>query len=166
MAGSRSSIQTSSMEDYLETIAMLREEGKPVTVTAISKIMGVRKPSVNWALNKLSDAGLVEHERYGDVELTAEGASLAQDVHRRHNILSQFLTDILEVNPETAEKDACGMEHVISSVTMERLAGFLDFVLNCPQGKAKLIEGLEYYFKHGKRDEKMMSSCKREHKKG
>jgi Mn-dependent DtxR family transcriptional regulator len=37
--------QTASMEDYLETIALLKEEGKPVTVTAISKMMGVKKPS-------------------------------------------------------------------------------------------------------------------------
>ncbi len=166
MVRTNSNIQTSSMEDYLETIAILKETGTPVTVTAISKLIGVRKPSVDWALAKLSEAGLVEHERYGDVELTAEGARLAQDVYQRHKTLRQFLADILDVDPETAEKDACRMEHVVSSITMGRLAGFLDFVLNCPQGKSKLLEGLEYYFTHGKRDEKRVATCQREGKQG
>ena len=166
MAKSASSIQTSSMEDYLETIAILKEKGTPVTVTAISKLAGVRKPSVDWALAKLSEAGLVEHERYGDVELTAEGARLAQDVYQRHKTLRQFLVDILDVNPETAEEDACRMEHVVSSITMGRLAGFLDFILNCPQGKSKLLEGLGYYFAHGKRDEKRVANCQREANRG
>jgi DtxR family Mn-dependent transcriptional regulator len=164
MVKADSSVQTASMEDYLEAIAVLTEEANPVTVTAISKTLGVTKPSVDWALGKLSEAGLVEHERYGDVQLTAKGARLAQDVYRRHRTLHQFLVDILDVDPEIAEQDACRIEHVISSVTMERLSRFLDFVINCPQGKSKLIEGLEYYLAHGKRDEKIVAQCRRESK--
>jgi len=79
MTESVSDQQTASMEDYLETIALLKEEGKPVTVTAISKAMGVKKPSVDWALTKLSVTGLVLHEKYGDVELTTECISAPQD---------------------------------------------------------------------------------------
>jgi len=73
MIGSASDQQTASMEDYLETIALLKENGEIATVTAISKAMGVKKPSVDWALAKLSVTGLVLHEKYGDVELTADG---------------------------------------------------------------------------------------------
>jgi Mn-dependent DtxR family transcriptional regulator len=66
------------LEDYLEAIVMLKEQGEKATVTALSQSIGVKKPSVDWALKKLGDAGLIIHEKYGDVELTPEGASIAE----------------------------------------------------------------------------------------
>jgi len=154
--------QTASMEDYLETIAMLKEEGKPVTVTAISKMMGVKKPSVDWALTKLSVTGLVLHEKYGDVELTAEGAKIAEDVYHRHKILRRFLVDILDVDPEIAEQDACRMEHVLSGASLSRLEKFIEFVLNCPRGNPEWLAGFNYYVLHGERDADILARCQRE----
>jgi DtxR family Mn-dependent transcriptional regulator len=154
--------QTASMEDYLETIALLKEESKPVTVTAISKKMGVKKPSVNWALTKLSVTGLVLHEKYGDVELTAEGAKIAEDVYKRHKILRQFLVDILDVDPDTADNDACRMEHVLSRDSLSRLEKFIDFVLKCPRGNPEWLSGFNYYVKHGKRDDELLARCQRD----
>jgi len=162
MIGRVSDQQTASMEDYLETIALLKEEGKPVTVTAISKMMGVKKPSVDWALTKLSVTGLVQHEKYGDVELTPEGAKIAADVYQRHKILRRFLVDILDVDPETADNDACRMEHVLSRDSLSRLEKFLDFVLSCPRGDPEWLKGFNYYVEHGKRDTEMLAKCQRE----
>jgi DtxR family transcriptional regulator, Mn-dependent transcriptional regulator len=156
--------QTASMEDYLETIALLKEEGKPVTVTAISKAMGVKKSSVNWALTKLSVTGLVLHEKYGDVEFTAEGASIAKDVYQRHEILRRFLVDILNVDPDTANNDACRMEHVLSRDSLSRLEKFIDFVLSCPRGDPEWLKGFNYYVEHGKRDTDSLARCQREEK--
>ena len=164
MIGSVSNQQTASMEDYLETIALLKEEGKPVTVTAISKAIGVKKPSVNWALTKLSVTGLVLHEKYGDVELTAEGAKIAEDVYHRHKILRRFLVDILDVDPDTADNDACRMEHVLSRASLSRLEKFIDFVLNCPRGNPEWLMGFNYYVEHGKRDAELLARCQREDK--
>ena len=162
MIGSASNQQTASMEDYLETIILLRESGEPVTVTAISKAMRVKKPSVDWALTKLSEAGLVLHEKYGDVKLSAEGARIAQDVYHRHKTLRRFLVEILNVDPVIAEGDACRTEHVLSRTSLERLAKFLDFVLNCPRGEPDWLKGLNYYFEHDRRDEELLARCQRE----
>jgi DtxR family transcriptional regulator, Mn-dependent transcriptional regulator len=156
--------QTASMEDYLETISSLKEEGKPVTVTAISKVMGVKKPSVNWALTKLSVTGLVLHEKYGNVELTAKGAKIASDVLQRHEILRRFLVDILNVEPDTANNDACRMEHVLSRDSLSRLEKFIDFVLSCPRGDPEWLKGFNYYVEHGKRDVDSLARCWREDK--
>ena len=156
--------QTASMEDYLETMAMLKEESNSVTVTAISRMMGVKKPSVDWALTKLSEAGLVLHEKYGDVELTAEGAKIAQDVYHRHKILRRFLVDILNVTPEIAEQDACRMEHVLSGASLSRLEKFIEFVLNCPRGNPEWLTGFNYYVEHGERDADVLARCQREDK--
>jgi DtxR family Mn-dependent transcriptional regulator len=154
--------QTASMEDYLEAIAILAEEGYPVKVTEIGKALGVKKPSVTSALTKLSEAGLLKHEKYGDVVLTAEGERIAQDVYWRHRTLRQFLVEILNVDPAVAEGDACRMEHVLSSTSLERLAKFIEFVLNCPRGEPEWLKGFNYYFERGERDEELLARCQRE----
>jgi len=141
--------QTASMEDYLEAVAMLHEGRKAVRVKQISQALGVKMPSVTAALKKLSDEGLVEHERYGYVELTAEGNKAAQDVFHRHEVLRHFLTDVLNIDPELARKDACKMEHSISSVSLQRLAKFMEFVEACPQSEPSWLKNYSYYLEHG-----------------
>jgi DtxR family Mn-dependent transcriptional regulator len=141
--------QTASMEDYLEAVAVLREEGKAVRVKQISQALGVKMPSVTAALRKLSDDGLVEHQPYGYVELTAKGDEVAQDVIHRHDVLRRFLTDILNIDPEAAREDACHMEHSISAVTLERLAMFLEFVEACPEDEPLWLRNYSYYLEHG-----------------
>ena len=79
--------QTTSVEEYLKTIALLGKEGKVVRVTEIGKMLKVKAPSVTEALTELSEAGLVKHQKYGGVGLTAEGARIARDVNRRHEVL-------------------------------------------------------------------------------
>jgi len=150
------------MEDYLESISILAREDKVVRVTQISKVLGVKKPSVTSALKKLSKEELVEHERYGYVELTDEGKKVAEDVFHRHETLRHFLAEILGVDPEMAAKDACKMEHVISPATLERLAKFVDFVLNRPRGNPEWLKGFEYYFEHGYLPPEFTARCSRD----
>jgi DtxR family Mn-dependent transcriptional regulator len=152
MMNSNRDKQTASMEDYLEAAIMLKEKGERVTVTALSESIGVKKPSVDWALKKLSDAGLVIHERYGDVELTPEGTQIAEEVYRRHKALFSFLTDILKVNAETAVQDACRMEHYLSRESINRLEKFIGFVLDCHPGLSDWEDIFNRYIKHGKED--------------
>lgn len=152
---------TESLEDYLETIVLLKEKGATVSVTAVSSAMEVKKPSVDWALRKLSEAGLVLHEKYGDIKLTSEGGKLAEDVYHRHTMLRQFLVDILAVDAETADADACRMEHVLSRKSLSRLEMFIDFVLKCPHGIPEWLKGFNYYIEHGKRDDELLARCER-----
>ena len=154
--------QTASMEDYLEAMLMLREGNKAVRVTQISKALGVRKPSVTAALKKLSQGGLVRHERYGHVLLTAEGEEIAEDVFRRHEALRHFLAEILNVDPRIAAEDACKMEHSVGPSPLERLAKFVEFVLNCPRGEPEWLKSFNYYFEHGERAEEYLARCKRD----
>ena len=150
------------MEDYLESIIMLNQEGKVVRVTQISKALGVKKPSVTSALKKLSKEELVEHERYGYVKLTDEGKKIAEDVFRRHETLRHFLAEILGVDAKMAAEDACKMEHAVSPATLERLAKFVDFVLNRPRGKPEWLKGFNYYFEHGDLPRKYTARCLRD----
>ena len=156
--------QTASMEDYLKAIALLSQEEERATVTNISKLLKVKKPSVTSALVKLSRKGLAVHKRYGSAELTPEGLKAAQDVYHRHSILRYLLVDILKVDPKIAEDDACRMEHSLSPSSLERLDQFIKFTKNCPQGTPDCIEGFNYYLKHGRRSKEIMFRCQGEGK--
>jgi DtxR family Mn-dependent transcriptional regulator len=140
---------TASMEDYLEAIAKLGEGRKVVKVKQLSQMLGVKMPSVTSALRKLSERQLVEHERYGHIKLTAAGDEIARAVISRHEALTRFFAQGLGINRETAEEDACKIEHVISPLSMERLTKFVEFIKACPLGGANFPTRYEYYLEHG-----------------
>ncbi|MDR0710133.1 MAG: metal-dependent transcriptional regulator [Spirochaetaceae bacterium] len=111
---------TQSLEDYLEMVGFLSDEGE-VRVTDIASRLGVSKPSVLTALKTLEDQGLLEHERYRSVTLTERGKEAAAKIRGRHDFLTSFLHDILGVSRDIAEQDACKMEHVLSEETLKRM---------------------------------------------
>ena len=148
---------TPSMEDYLEAIAMLHGENKVARVSQISQKLKVKMPSVTSALKKLSERGLVVHERYGYVELTTEGDKVAEDVVRRHKALSRFFTEALDIDPKTAEVDACKIEHVISPLSLERMIKFIEFTEACPLGETNFQKRYKYYLEHSELPEECLA---------
>jgi len=126
---------SANMEDYLEAILTLSSGGLPVTVTQLSDALRVSKPSVTAAMSKLAAESLVRHEKYGAVELTSRGRTIAEDVSHRHEALRLFLSEILGMRPETADEDACKLEHHLSHDSSVQLTRFVDYVLNADGGK-------------------------------
>ncbi len=116
---------SSHMEDYLEAISLAANEEGLARVTDVRDLLGVKTPSVTGALRVLAEGGYLKHEPYRGVVLTAKGRRAAEDVRRRHGILSSFLTEVLGVQRKTADMDACKMEHTISKETLEKLHDFL-----------------------------------------
>lgn len=114
-----------SSEDYLETILQLERKGKVRSVD-IARELNVSKPSVNKAMNVLKDMNYITQEDYGDVRLTDEGRKLAESVLERHYTLTSFFTEILGVDKDMAETDACKVEHVISEETYLKLKEFMN----------------------------------------
>lgn len=118
-------IISASLEDYLEAVYILQKEEKPVRVTDIAAFLGISKPSVHKAMGALKESGYICHESYKEITLTEKGCEKARQVLGRHELLKDFLANTLGVSDETAEKDACRMEHVVSGETIEKLAGYL-----------------------------------------
>ena len=116
---------TGSMEDYLEAIAIASAREGAARVTDIKTLLNVKTPSVSGALAVLSKAGFIKHERYGRVMLTKKGAAIAKEVKKKHAVISAFLRAILGVQPDTADIDACKIEHVISAETFKKLCSFV-----------------------------------------
>lgn len=119
---------TPSLEDYLESIYVLREQIQIVRVTDIAAHLHISKPSVHRALQMLRNMAYVEQEKYGDVRLTQEGEEKARQILSRHMLLKTFFCDVLGVSEEIAEKDACMTEHVISEETVQKLNDFVSHV--------------------------------------
>lgn len=143
---------SSNMEDYLEAIAFLKKTNGIARVRDISRLLNVKSPSVNAALNTLSKDRLVAHEKYGYAELTPEGEKLAQQVQKRHDMLFRFLTEILKIEPKIAKSDACKMEHSVSPQILQKIIKFIEFVETCPDQRGPdWLRSFDYYFKTGKR---------------
>ncbi|MHB9030927.1 MAG: metal-dependent transcriptional regulator [Candidatus Latescibacterota bacterium] len=117
---------SSSMEDYLEAIYEIEKEKPAVRVRDVAKKLRVTMPSVNGALKNLQALGLIRHHRYEYIELTETGSVQAAKIAARHRIILVFLTGIIGVDEDTAEAEACKMEHVLSAETMEKLTAYID----------------------------------------
>jgi DtxR family Mn-dependent transcriptional regulator len=115
-----------SLEDYMETIYVVKKDLGSVRTKDIAKKLNVSLPSVTEAIQKLSKNNFLQHKKYGKVSLTAKGRKAAKDVYKRHKILLNFFTDTLKVNKDVAEKDACRTEHMLSQVTLNKLTKFLE----------------------------------------
>jgi len=96
-----------------------------VRVRDIALFMHVRMSSVTSALKKLSDLGLINYSKRNYVELTDKGKELASQLYKRWEIIYLFLKDILKVKEETARRDACRIEHVISEETYDAIRRIL-----------------------------------------
>jgi len=135
---------SSEMEDYLETIAGLFRLKGEARVTDIAERLQVSKPSVSLAMRVLADKGLIHYKPYISPTLTENGRKIAERVQHRHDVIKQFLANVLGVAPEMAENNACRLEHVIDREVLDHLTHFTDFIQRCPRGGSKWIRGYEY----------------------
>lgn len=117
---------THSTEDYLEVILKRSAENSSVRVTDIAKDLQIAKASVTQAIDNMKKLGLVNTEKYGPISLTEKGKREAKKVRYTHLIIKNFLAKVLKVDEETAEKDACLIEHVMSTTSIIALLEFLE----------------------------------------
>ena len=109
-----------SKENYLEAIYVLSRQSGFVRSIDVANYFEFSKPSVSVAMANLRQALLITVDEAGGLHLTDAGRALAEQVYERHTLLTRFLTE-LGVDPETAQQDACRIEHVISQLSFEKL---------------------------------------------
>ena len=114
-----------SGEDYLEAIFVLREKNGVVHSIDVAQHLGYSKPSVSRAVSLLKGDGYLIMERDGRLELTETGVEVARNIYERHRFLRQWLIH-LGVSSETAEDDACKIEHNISDETFQCLKRYAE----------------------------------------
>ena len=114
-----------SGEDYLEAIFVLRERNGMVHSIDVAQHLGYSKPSVSRAVSLLRGEGYLTMEKDGRLELTPAGVDVARSIFERHSFLKQWLVN-LGVSAETAEEDACKIEHNISDETFQCLKSHVE----------------------------------------
>jgi DtxR family Mn-dependent transcriptional regulator len=121
-------------EDYLKQIYKLeREEGR-ATTSALAERIGVAPPSATAMLKKLSELGLVDHEPYHGVTLTAAGEKAAVEIIRHHRLLEQYLSETLGVPIEDVHGEADRLEHALSEELEARIDQSLGYPTHDPHG--------------------------------
>lgn len=108
-----------SKEDYLEAAYVLKRQKGYVRNSMLSDYLNYSKASVSVAVRGLLADGYVIKDRYGSIELTEEGRKIAKKIYARHVLLEEFLRRI-GVSSETANHDACRMEHTISEESYKK----------------------------------------------
>ena len=114
------------MEDYLESIYLIHKSGNTVRTKELAKKLNVRLPSVTEAVKKLAKKNMLNYKRYGNIIMTKKGEKAAKSVYKKHKLLYNFFVNVLGIDKNIAEDDACKIEHVISKNTMDKLEKFLE----------------------------------------
>ena len=109
-----------SGEDYLEAILMLQKKNGMVRSIDLARHMGFSKPSISHAVGVLKNGGFLTVDEDGFLHLTAIGREVAEKIYERHLFFTEQLV-AAGVDLETAEQEACRMEHAIGDTSFRKL---------------------------------------------
>ena len=112
---------SSSLEDYLELIHNKISKNETIKAIDIANKFNVSRPTVSEALIKLADMDLIIYEGRKGIKITPKGIAQAKKTVKKHEILSNFFTKILNINSNLADKNACKIEHVIDDEIIEKI---------------------------------------------
>jgi DtxR family Mn-dependent transcriptional regulator len=116
---------TAAVQDYAKAIYTLESRHGAASTTELATLLEVRPGSVSGMLRKLSELGLVEHERYHGVRLTERGRRVALEVIRHHRLVELFLVESLGMTWDEVHAEAEVLEHALSEELEELIAAKL-----------------------------------------
>lgn len=126
--------KTHGIDEYLEAIYVLQNEGYEVIGSQLADYLSVSRPTVSQTLQRLISASLVQDTGERAITLTKEGITRAEAVIRRHRLIERWLTDVLGLDWAESHEEASRLEHAISDRVEKRLAKVLGFPTTCPHG--------------------------------
>ena len=124
-------------EDLLEAIYEISHDKGYAKSKDIAAALHITPATVTDGFKRLQDAGLVNYEPYGGVTLTKAGSDIAIRTHESHLIIKRLL-QLVGVDEETADNDACIMEHGLSDDSHERINRLVDFIEECCKEPGKV----------------------------
>ncbi|QDU57252.1 manganese-binding transcriptional regulator MntR [Aeoliella mucimassa] len=115
---------TETAEDYVEAIAQIESDRGECRGADLARLFAVSHVTVTKTVARLKDEGLVDSQPYGPISLTARGRKLARESQERHELVLGFLLAI-GVSEQAARVDAEGIEHHVSSETLDCFAEWI-----------------------------------------
>jgi DtxR family Mn-dependent transcriptional regulator len=126
--------QTSTVEDYLQTIYSLETEGEKVISARLARWRRVTPPTAWATIHRMERDGLVDLAPDKTIHLTAHGRELAEKVARRHRLSERFLNEVLGLGWAQAHEQAHLFEHGVTPVIEDRIFELLGRPMTCPHG--------------------------------
>jgi len=123
-----------NIEEYLECIWELTQDGTPARTTDIAKKMKVSPASVTEMMQRLDSLGYITYEKYKGVTLTATGKKIGETIKRKHRLLERFLVDVLGIANDKSHEEACRLEHMLSDESERRISEMMNNPTTCPDG--------------------------------
>ncbi len=111
---------SAAVEDYLERILELINVKGYARVVDIATSLRISQASVTNMVQRLDADGLLKYEKYRGLVLTTAGETLARNIARRHELLTEFL-QLLNLDKRIIDHDVEGMEHHISPATLHAI---------------------------------------------
>ena len=133
----KSKRNSSAVEDYLERILELINSKGYARVVDIATSLNISQASVSNMIQRLDGEGLLKYEKYRGLVLTSAGETLARNIARRHELLTDFLT-LLRLDKQVIHHDVEGMEHHISPPTLRAIEALTAQLKRRPALLAKL----------------------------
>src|SRR3982751_4649704 len=127
-----------SAEDYLERIHELIREKGYARVVDIASSLQVKQASVTGMVQKLGELGYPNYEKYRGLILTEKGLAVATKIKKRHETLSRFFA-LLDLDAETQKHDIEGIEHHLSSETLDVLADLANYFEKNPEALQRFL---------------------------
>lgn len=125
---------TPTVEDYLQEIYDLHQEGKTVIAARIAERIGVSAPTAWATLQRMQRDKLVELHDKHSIFLTETGTSAAESIKRRHFLAERLLVDILGMDWAESHEEAHRIEHAVSPAVEARIMALLGNPTTCPHG--------------------------------
>jgi DtxR family Mn-dependent transcriptional regulator len=88
------------------------------------------------------------------ITLTPQGAAIAREISRRHEVIKDFLINVLQIDPEKAETNACRMEHVMDKASIDRLVLFIKYIHSSAKISSDWIQSVANNHSKDKRDKR------------
>lgn len=127
-----------AMQDYLAEayrLAHYKTDEPYVSTSALAEVLGVSAPAVTRMVQRLKEAGYLEHEPYQGILLTPSGEHAALLSIRRHRIVERFLTDVMHFGWHEVHDAADELSATVSDTVLTRMEKMAGYPHRCPHGE-------------------------------
>ena len=149
---------TESLEKYLLAIYELSKINDNIIVKDVANYLKIGGASTADAIKTLANRDFINYIPYGSIKLTSKGLEAIELKLYRHNTISEFLNKVLDIEKESADKNASAMEYSMTEDVLIKFVHFLDFMKQCTCKEPKWIKSCKHSLENGEISEKC-SAC-------
>ncbi len=129
---------SAAMQEYLAEayrIAYYQQSNQYVSTSALAEVLDVSAPAVTRMVQRLKEAGYLEHEPYRGILLTEAGEQEALQHIRRHRLVEVFLVEVMGFGWHEVHDAADSLGEAVSDAVVTRMDQMADFPRRCPHGE-------------------------------